>query len=70
MFWAEQQTHFQLRSEIAIAVNAALHEAGIEIPLPQREVRVLSSESPAASQSTPRRNAPDGAAPRAIRAAR
>ena len=48
MFWAEQQTHFRLRSEIAIAVNAALHEAGIEIPLPQREVRVLSSESPAA----------------------
>jgi small-conductance mechanosensitive channel len=68
MFWAEQQTHFQLRSEIAIAVNAALHEAGIEIPLPQREIRVLSSESPAAVRG----DAPEssgGAAPRAVRAA-
>ena len=44
MFWAEQQTHFRLRSEIAIAVNAALNEAGIEIPLPQQEIRMRPSE--------------------------
>jgi potassium efflux system protein len=45
MFWAEQQTHFRLRSEVAIAVNAALNRAGIEIPLPQREIRMRTSES-------------------------
>ena len=44
MFWAEQHTHFRLRSEIGIAVNAALNQAGIEIPLPQREIRMRSSE--------------------------
>ena len=69
MFWAEQQTHFQLRSDIAIGVNAALQEAGIEIPLPQRELRVLSSESPAALRAA----APEpcsGVAPRAVHAAR
>ena len=44
MFWAPQETHFRLRSEIAIAVNASLNRAGIEIPLPQREIRMRSSD--------------------------
>jgi small-conductance mechanosensitive channel len=50
MFWAEQQTHFRLRSEIAVAVNAALKQAGIQIPFPQQEIRVLSIDGPALSQ--------------------
>jgi small-conductance mechanosensitive channel len=30
-----------IQSKIAIAVNAALNEAGISIPFPQRDVRVV-----------------------------
>jgi small-conductance mechanosensitive channel len=44
MFWADQETHFRLRSDVSIRINVALREAGIEIPLPQREIRVHSSE--------------------------
>ncbi len=33
---------FQTRSELAVAVGRALHEAGIEIPFPQREVHLRS----------------------------
>ena len=52
MFWAEQSTHFRLRSEIAIAVNAALQAAGIEIPLPQQEIRVRSGDLPALTETS------------------
>jgi potassium efflux system protein len=45
MFWADQDTHFRLRSDVSIRINVALREQGIEIPLPQREIRVHSSES-------------------------
>ena len=45
MFWAEQDTHFQLRSDVSIRINAALSEAGIDIPFPQREIRVHSEQS-------------------------
>ena len=42
-FWsARQETWFQLKSDVAIAVSKALREAGIEIPFPQREFRVRS----------------------------
>ena len=44
MFWAEQDTHFRLRSEVAIRISAALREAGIDIPFPQRDIRVQSVE--------------------------
>jgi small-conductance mechanosensitive channel len=43
MFWAEQDNHFRLRSEIAIGVNAALRDAGIEIPFPQQDVHVRTT---------------------------
>jgi small-conductance mechanosensitive channel len=33
---------FQTRSDLAMAVGRALHEAGIEIPFPQREVHLRS----------------------------
>jgi small-conductance mechanosensitive channel len=35
---------FQTRSELAVAVNRALHEAGIEIPFPQRDVHLRSAD--------------------------
>ena len=47
MFWAEQSTHFRLRSEISIQIASALRAAGIEIPVPQREIRIRSSEAAA-----------------------
>ena len=34
-----------IRSEMAIAIHAALKEAGIEIPFPQRDIHVHSTES-------------------------
>jgi potassium efflux system protein len=68
MFWAEQQTHFRLRSEIAMAVNAAMLDAGIEIPLPQHEIRVLSSDRAAVSRFTAESS--ETGVPRAVHAAR
>jgi potassium efflux system protein len=44
MFWAQQQNHFRLRSEIGVAVNAAMRDADIEIPFPQQDIRIRSAE--------------------------
>jgi potassium efflux system protein len=45
-FWsAEQDTWFQLQSEVAIAVAKALRKAGIEIPFPQRDLHVRSVDT-------------------------
>ena len=44
MFWAQQQNHFRLRSEIGVAVNAALREAEIEIPFPQQDIRIRAAD--------------------------
>lgn len=41
-FWAAQSIWFELKSEIGLGIFQALHEAGIEIPFPQREVHVHS----------------------------
>jgi potassium efflux system protein len=42
-FWCGQQdTWFQLQSDVTVAVATALSEAGIEIPFPQRDIRVRS----------------------------
>jgi small-conductance mechanosensitive channel len=42
-FWsAEQDTWFQLQSDVTVAVAKALQEAGIEIPFPQRDLHVRS----------------------------
>jgi small-conductance mechanosensitive channel len=40
-FWCDQQdTWFQLQSDVTIAVAKVLREAGIEIPFPQRDIHV------------------------------
>ncbi len=42
-FWSsEQDTWFQLQSDVTVAVAKALQEAGIEIPFPQRDLHVRS----------------------------
>jgi potassium efflux system protein len=42
-FWsARQETWFQLKSDVAIAIAKALREAGMEIPFPQRDLHVRS----------------------------
>jgi potassium efflux system protein len=42
-FWAAQQdTWFQLQSDVTVAVAKALREAGIEIPFPQRDLHIRS----------------------------
>jgi small-conductance mechanosensitive channel len=42
-FWsAQQDTWFQLQSDVTIAVARALREAAIEIPFPQRDLHVRS----------------------------
>ena len=52
MFWAGQDTHFRLRSEISIRIGGALRDAGIDIPFPQREIRVhQAAVSPMFKQS-------------------
>jgi small-conductance mechanosensitive channel len=57
MFWADQSTFFRLRSEIAIALNAALRQAGIEIPLPQQDIHVRHVDSSAFEQGKERLDA-------------
>jgi small-conductance mechanosensitive channel len=42
-FWsAHQETWFDLQSEVTLAVAKSLHEAGIEIPFPQRDLHLRS----------------------------
>ncbi|MCU1324113.1 MAG: Potassium efflux system KefA protein / Small-conductance mechanosensitive channel [Acidobacteriaceae bacterium] len=44
-FWsARQDTWFQLKSDVAIGVALALREANIEIPFPQRDFHLRSSD--------------------------
>ena len=48
-FWsAWQDTWFQLQSDVTVAVAKALREAGIEIPFPQRDLRIRSVGASAA----------------------
>jgi len=48
-FWSsEQDTWFQLQSDVTVAVAKALQEADIEIPFPQRDLRIRSIDASAA----------------------
>jgi potassium-dependent mechanosensitive channel len=52
-FWsAEQDTWFQLQSDVTVAVAKALREARIEVPFPQRDLHVRSIGAPAADNLT------------------
>ncbi len=48
-----------LKSALGLAVLAALRNEGIEIPLPQTELRVRDGDAPAARPLTPSRRSPD-----------
>jgi potassium-dependent mechanosensitive channel len=51
-FWsAQQDTWFQLQSDVTVAVAKALREAGIEIPFPQRDLHVRSIDASAPENS-------------------
>ena len=39
-FWAANQGHLAVKSQVALAVSEALEKAGIEIPSPQKEMRL------------------------------
>jgi small-conductance mechanosensitive channel len=48
-FWTDRFDRWWLvASEVAVAVNDALNEAGIEIPFPRRDLHVRSIDEPAA----------------------
>ncbi len=48
-FWApDQDAHIPLKSRVAVAINDALNAAAIEIPFPQRDLRVRSVDPQAA----------------------
>ena len=52
-FWCGQQdTWFQLQSDVTVAVATALSEAGIEIPFPQRDIRIRSINGSVAESVT------------------
>ena len=40
---ARFETGFQVRSDLEVAINAALEKAGIEIPFPQRDLHLRSA---------------------------
>lgn len=47
-FWsARQDTWLQLQSDVTVAVARALHEAGIEIPFPQRDLHIRNVDASA-----------------------
>jgi small-conductance mechanosensitive channel len=39
-FWTYQEDWFRLKSEVAVSLLQALREANIEVPFPQRELRI------------------------------
>ena len=50
-FWsAWQDTWFQLQSDVSVGVAKALREAGIEVPFPQRDLRIRSVGASAAER--------------------
>jgi small conductance mechanosensitive channel len=54
-FWAPTTKHFQIRFAANKLIHDAILEAGIEIPFPQREVRILTDpDSKAATNSIQR----------------
>lgn len=49
--WTDEYSDwFQIRSDLAVTLYAALKEAGMSFPFPQREVRLLNNDAdPAAT---------------------
>jgi potassium efflux system protein len=59
--WTEDPRWWRLRSDLAVALQAALKEAGIEVPFPQRDLHIRSLPAGSAPNPDP---LPDPEAPR------
>jgi small-conductance mechanosensitive channel len=57
-FWAAQSVWFELKSQISMAILESFRNAGIEIPYPQRDLRVRSIDSPSKEELPPASIAP------------
>lgn len=53
MAWAPYETYLQVRSATRVGVEAALRDAGITIPFPQRDLHLRSMPGPGASAKPP-----------------
>ena len=51
MFWSEISVLGQYRNEIAIAIDSGFRDAGIEIPIPQREIHVHNIDATSSTDS-------------------
>ena len=56
-FWAAQSVWFELKSQISMAILESFRNAGIEIPYPQRDLRVRSIDSLSKEELPPASNA-------------
>jgi small-conductance mechanosensitive channel len=56
-FWAAQSVWFELKSQINMAILESFRNAGIEIPYPQRDLRVRSIDSLSKEELPPASNA-------------
>jgi small-conductance mechanosensitive channel len=57
-FWsARQETWFQLKSDVTVAILRALQESGIKIPFPQRDLHLRTVDASSASGLTVERGA-------------
>jgi len=52
-FWAAQSVWFELKSQISMAILESFRNAGIEIPYPQRDLRIRSIDSPSKEELPP-----------------
>jgi small-conductance mechanosensitive channel len=50
--WTRDEDRLEIVSEVHLSVNAALRDAGIEIPFPQRDLHVKSVTAPLVSSSS------------------
>ncbi|MFO0708795.1 MAG: mechanosensitive ion channel [Sandaracinus sp.] len=65
-FWAKTfADSIELKSEVGLAVHDALVAAGIEIPFPQRDVRIVSQPGPEPQAIEPQAIEPQAIEPRA-----
>jgi small-conductance mechanosensitive channel len=58
--WASYDDHVFVRSRMALAVHAALQDAGIEIPFPQQDLHLRSIEPGLFDKLQPKGDAPGG----------
>jgi small-conductance mechanosensitive channel len=59
-FWSPYaRTHQQLKSEVAVKIISAFREAGIEIPFPQQELHIKTTDSSISKAAAAAKQGPD-----------